>query len=148
MNARPVTSGDTTTVADVEDSRLVLLPGQVSLKLLGYVRLATRRQADHDDDELRGDIALRNPSIGRDSGPGHARNIKCRCMRADSRGLAARILSTGHATVVSSYYDLSRYGTYSRGELGAVELTLRGYGGVSVRSLIAALNAAAIAGMG
>lgn len=51
-------------LAHIEDGGVMLQPIEVPSQLLGDVGFASSRQANHDDNELGADIALRNLAIG------------------------------------------------------------------------------------
>lgn len=63
-------------LSDVENFGVVLQPVEIAGHFLGDVRLASRGQADHDNDELGADIALRNLAVGGDLGLGQAGDIE------------------------------------------------------------------------
>lgn len=86
---------NTSPVSNIENPSVVLLPGEVSLDLLGDVRLATSWQTNHDDDELGGDIAVCDLSIGGNSRLGHAGDIQGSRMGPHSGGLGTRVLPDG-----------------------------------------------------
>lgn len=87
--------GDASSVADIEHSRVVLLPGEIPLELSGDVGLASGWQPDHDDDQLGTDISLCDLAVWGDSRSGHARDVEGRGRRSNSRGRGARVLSDG-----------------------------------------------------
>lgn len=77
--------GSSSSVANVEDLGIVLLPGEIANQFLGDVRLPTCWKSDHDDNKLRGDVNIGNTAVWRDSGTGHAGYVERRWRIAGSR---------------------------------------------------------------
>lgn len=96
-------SGDTSSVSDVEDPGVVLLPREISPKLLRDVRFAPSREANHNDDKFRGDISIGNFPIRRYKRSSHTGNTEGCRMGSYARCLGTGVLSQGWANPSSQY---------------------------------------------
>ncbi len=66
----------TTTLAHIEDLRVMLQPIQVASQLLGDITLAPGGQADHDNNQLGTHISRSNAAIRGDLGLSQTRNVE------------------------------------------------------------------------